>query len=150
MQKTHLLRTVAFVLAASSLLACGPRETPEQHLNRLRKAHEIVATGATTIHNDLGDPTLVVDLRVTNQSAERLDHLTIVVRVENADGVERLSRPVTLDLSTTRPGVGVQMAALIEGFELAEDYSDMVTVEITGDLTDEQLRSLPEFADLPQ
>lgn len=148
MQKNRLLRTAVFVLAASSFLACGPRETPEQHLNRLRKAHDIVPTGATTIFNALGDPTLVVDLRVTNQSAEKLDHLTIIVRVESADGAERLSQPVTLDLSTTRPGVGVQMAALIEDFELAED--DMVTVEITGDLTDEQLRSLPEFADLPQ
>ena len=83
-----------------------------------------------------------------NQSAERLDHLTITVRVEDADGVKRLSQPVTLDLSTTRPGVGVQMAAMIPGFELEE--SEMVTVEIAGDLTDEELRSLPEFADLPQ
>jgi hypothetical protein len=146
MQQPRFLRLAALVVAAATFCACGPRETPEQHLNRLRKAHDIVPTGATTVYNDLGDPTLVVDLRVTNQSDQKLNSLTVNVRVESADGSERIFHPVTLDLSSVRPGVGVQMAALVEGFELADD--DMVMVEIAGDMTDEELRALPEFADI--
>ena len=91
---------------------------------------------------------MVVDMRVTNQSAEPLGHLTILVRVEGIDGAEKLSHQATLDLTKTRPGVGVQLAALVDGFELAED--DMVTVEVEDGLSDEALRDLPEFADLPQ
>ena len=91
---------------------------------------------------------MVVDMRVTNQNAEPLGHLTIRVRVEGIDGAEKLSHLATLDLTKARPGVGVQLAALVDGFELAED--DMVTVEVEDGLSDEALRDLPEFADLPQ
>jgi len=148
MHQLRPLRFALLTLVAATLVACGPRETPEQHLNRLRKAHDIVPTGATTVRDKLGGAKLVVDLRVTNHSAEKLNSLTVNVRVEDVEGDERLFHPVTLDLSNTRPGVGVQMAAVIDDFELADD--DMVTVEIAGDLTDEELRGLPEFADIPK
>ena len=49
MKTSRLLRAAVLLLAGSSFLACGPRETPEQHLNKLRKAHDIVPTGATTV-----------------------------------------------------------------------------------------------------
>ncbi len=139
---------VVLILGALAVVGCGKRETPEEHLARLRRAHDIVPTGATTTFDKEGYPRLVVDLRVTNHSAERLDHLTVIVRVESSDGVERLSEPVTLDLSATRPGVGVQLAALIDNYGLADD--DQVFVEILNDLGPEELRALPEFGDLPQ
>ena len=149
MMKTRsLVSGIVLVLCATAILGCGKRETPEEHLSRLRRAHDIVPTGATTTFNEEGYPRLVVDLRVTNHSAERLDHLTVMVRVESTDGVERLAEPVTLDLSATRPGVGVQIAALIDNYGLADD--DQVFVEILNDLGPEELRALPEFADLPQ
>ncbi len=144
----NLSRFFLLILIALPLPACGPRETPEQHLSRIRRAHDIIPTGATTITGAEGMPRLVVDLRITNKSAEPLDHLTIRVRVESIEGQELLSTPVTLDLSGTRPGVGVQLAALIDDFSLGEE--DQVMVEIEDGLTPEQLRALPEFADLPQ
>ena len=147
MRFSTLSRIFLLAFITFSLLACGPRETPEQHLSRIRRAHDIIPTGATTVENAEGMPRLVVDLRITNKSAEPLDHLTIRVRVENIDGQELLSTPVTLDLSNTRPGVGVQLAALIDDFQLGEQ--DQVMVEIEDGLTPEQLRALPEFADLP-
>ena len=70
------------------------------------------------------------------------------MRVEDIEGRELLSTPVTLDLSKVRPGVGVQLAALIDDFRL--DEQDQVMVEIEDGLTPEQLRALPEFADLGQ
>jgi hypothetical protein len=144
----RVLSAVVVLGCTLAVMSCGKRETPEEHLARLRGAHDIVPTGATTTFDRDGNPRLVVDLRVTNHSAERLDHLTVNVRVEGADGGERISQPVTLDLSSTRPGVGVQLAALIDGYALADD--DQVFVEIPGGLTPEELRALPEFDDLPR
>ena len=143
-----LSRIFSLTLIALALVACGPRETPEQHLARIRRAHDIIPTGATTVENSEGLPRLVVDLRIANKSAEPLAHLTIRVRVEDIEGRELLSTPVTLDLSKVRPGVGVQLAALIDDFRLEEH--DQVMVEIEDGLTPEQLRALPEFADLDQ
>lgn len=148
MRFSTLSRIFSLTVIALSLVACGPRETPEQHLSRIRRAHDIIPTGATTVENAEGMPRLVVDLRITNKSAEPLAHLTIRVRVEDIDGKELLSTPITLDLSNVRPGVGVQLAALIDDFQLGDQ--DQVMVEIEDGLTPEQLRSLPEFADLPQ
>lgn len=148
MRISTLSRLVLLTLIAlPMLIACGPRETPEQHLARLRRAHDIIPTGATTVVNAEGMPRLVVDLRITNKSAEPLAHLTIRVRVENIEGDELLSTPITLDLSKARPGVGVQLAALIDDFQLSDE--DQVMVEIEDGLTPEQIRALPEFADLP-
>ena len=144
----NLSRFFLSILIALPLLACGPKETPEQHLARLRRAHDIIPTGAATVTDSQGMPRLVVDLRITNKSAEPLAHLTIRVRVEDMEGQELLSKPVTLDLSQARPGVGVQLAALIDDFSL--DEQDQVMVEVEDGLTPEQLRALPEFADLPQ
>ena len=143
-----LSRFVSLTLVALALVACGPRETPEQHIARLRRSHDIIPTGAATVENAEGMPRLVVDLRITNQTDEPLAHLTIRVRVENIEGQELLSQLVTLDLSHARPGVGVQLAALIDDFRL--DEQDQVMVEVEDGLTPEQLRALPEFADLSQ
>ncbi len=148
MRFSTLSRVSSLTLIAFALVACGPRETPEQHLSRVRRAHDIIPTGATTVENAEGVPRLVVDLRITNKSAEALAQLTIRVRVENIEGRELLSRRVTLDLSKVKPGVGVQLAALIDDFRL--DEQDQVMVEIEDGLTPEQLRALPEFADLDQ
>lgn len=142
---------IFFRLSASILLivlasACGPRETPEQHLARMRNGHEITPTGVIPSTDAAGEPRMIVDLRVTNKLVEKLNHLTILVRVTGADGSEKLLKPVTLDLSDCQPGVGAQMAAVIDGFALADD--DQVSVEIARNLSPEELRALPEFQDL--
>ena len=143
----RLSQYFSLALVTFALVGCGPRETPEQHLARLRRSHDIIPTGAATVTNSEGMPRLVVDLRITNQTDEPLAHLTIRVRVENIEGQELLSQLVTLDMAHARPGVGVQLAALIDDFGL--DEQDQVMVEVEDGLTPEQLRSLPEFADLP-
>jgi len=127
-------------------LACGRRETPEQHLARLRSGHDIIPTGVIPSTGEDGTPRIIVDLRVTNKTAEPLNHLTILVRVTGADGSEKLLKPVTLDLTGCRPGIGVQMAAIVNGFQLEED--DQVAVEIARNLSPEELRALPEFQDI--
>jgi len=134
------------LIATVSLTACGPKETPEQRLERLRYNHEIYPVGTTTLHDDEGNPTLLVDLNIANQGTEPLESLTVMVRVKGAGGVERLAERVTVPLDDLRPGIGRQQDVRIPGFALEED--DEITVEIEPNLTPEILRSLPEFADV--
>jgi len=134
------------ILLAVSAMGCGPRETPEQRLQRIRAAHEITPLGYTTIHDEEGNPTTVVDLRVVNRSAETLGHLTVMVRVIGPDGEVTSEKRATLDLSGARPGVGIQTAARIPGLEIGEE--DQVQVELETGLPPDVLRSLPEWNDL--
>lgn len=133
-------------LAVVATLACGPRTTPAQRLQKARLAHEIVPVGSTTVRAADGTPTLIVDLRVTNKGTVPLRHLTVMVKVHGEDGAEKVASRVTLDLGDATPGVGVQTAATLQGVEAAE--SDQVTVELESSLPPQVLEGLPEFADL--
>ena len=136
---------VALIVSVMSI-ACGPKETPEQRLERLRYNHEIYPVGTTTLHDEDGTPTLLVDLNIANQGTEPLTNLTILVRVRGGDGSERLAERVTVPLDDLRPGIGRQQDVRIKGFALEED--DEITVEIESNLPPEVLRTLPEFADV--
>ena len=146
MRRPALIVLLVALIATVSLTACGPEETPEQRLERLRYKHEIYPVGTTTLHDDEGNPTLLVDLSVANQGTEPLNSLTVMVRVKGADGVERLAERVTVPLDDLRPGIGRQQDVRISGFALEDD--DEITVEIEPNLSPEVLRSLPEFADV--
>ena len=80
-------RLVLFTVIAVACVSasCGPEETPEQKVERLRFNHEIYPVGTTTLHDDEGNPTLLVDLNVANQGTEPLPHLTVMVRVRGGD-----------------------------------------------------------------
>jgi hypothetical protein len=142
--------TVSFLLialiATVSLTACGPEETPEQKLERLRYKHVIYPVGTTTLHDEEGNPTLLVDLDIANQGTEPLTNLTVLVRVKDGFGNLRLEQRVAVPLDDLRPGIGRQQDVRIPGFALGED--DEITVEIEPNLTPEDLRTLAEFADV--
>ncbi len=141
-----VIALVAVPLVVALSLSCGPEETPEQELARLRDAHEIIPVGYTTITDPDGTPRMIVDLQVTNQGGEPLNALTVLVRVTGADGVERLARRVTLDLEGLRPGVGERRSAVVPGFAGSDD--DEVLVEIEAGLSPEDLHSLPEWQEV--
>jgi len=146
MRRFALFVPLITLVATGLLTSCGPDETPEQRLDRLRYNHEIYPVGTTTLHDEDGNPTLLVDLNIANQGTEPLSNLTVLVRVRGAGGVERLAQRVTVPLLDLRPGIGRQQDVRIPGFALEE--GDEITVEIEKDLSDEELRSLPEFADV--
>ena len=146
MRRPVFIAMLVALIATVLLNSCGPEETPEQRLERLRYNHEIYPVGTTTLHDDEGNPTLLVDLSVANQGTEPLTNLTILVRVRGAGGVERLSQRVTVPLRDLRPGIGRQQDVRIPGFALEDD--DEITVEIEKNLTVEELRGLPEFSDV--
>ena len=141
-------RTLATLITtlAVLLMGCGPKESPEQHLERLRLAHEITPVGYTTVQTPEGQPVTVVDLRVVNHSDEPLRHLTVMVRVVGPDGGITAEKRATLDLSGARPGVGIQTAAKIPGLEIGDE--DQVQVELESGLSPEVLHSFPEWTDL--
>ena len=146
MRRPTLVTLLIALIASVSLTACGPEETPEQRLERLRNNHVIYPVGTTTLHDEDGIPTLLVDLNVANQGTERLTNLTVLIRVRGGNGNERLVQRVTVPLDDLRPGIGRQQDVRIDGFALEED--DEITVEIEPNLSPEDLRSLPEFADV--
>jgi hypothetical protein len=143
--KKAMLITIA-VLAAVVLVGCGEKETPEQRVERLRYNHEIIPVATTTLFDAQGQPTLLVDLQVSNQGSEPLSKLTVLVRVFDATGGERTSRRVALDMSDVRPGVGARVSATLPGVELLE--GEEVTVTLETNLSPEDLHGLPEYAEV--
>ncbi len=143
----HLQRTAVLALVLLAAAGCGRRETPEQHLERLRFNHEIIPVGSTTLHRD-STPTLMVDLQIVNRGAEPLTKLTVLVTVKSADGAARLNQRCTIELDGVRPGVGERRPVMVPGFSLGD--SDEVMVEIERNLTADALRSLPEWVAVAQ
>jgi hypothetical protein len=140
------LTAVLALTTVLALTACGPEETPEQRLERLRYNHEIYPVGTTTLHDEEGKPTLLVDLNVANQGTEPLSALTVLVRVTDELGNEQLAERVTVPLDDLRPGIGRQIAVRVPGYELQE--GDELTVEIENSLPPETLQELPEWTDV--
>ena len=146
MRRSVLVVALISLTATVILCSCGPEETPEQKLERLRYNHEIYPVGTTTLDPDSDNPTLLVDLNVANQGTEPLSSLTVLLRVKDGSGNERLAQRVTVPLDDLRPGIGRQQDVRIPGFALGED--DEITVEIEPNLPPEVLRSLPEWSDV--
>jgi hypothetical protein len=140
------ITSVVIPVLVMALAGCGPRLTPVQRVEKMRLAHDIIPVGTTTVHDAEGNPTLVVDLRVTNKGVDRLPHLTVLVQVHDKNGIEKVSRRVTLDLTAATPGVGIQVAAKLPGVEAGDD--EQVTVQLESNLPPQVLKTFPEYRDV--
>jgi peptidoglycan hydrolase-like protein with peptidoglycan-binding domain len=134
------------VLTAVGLVGCRKEVPPEQRLAQIRYKHDIFPVAAKTMYDAEGSPTLLVDLQVANQGGVPLSMLTVLVKVLNPDGVVKNSERVTLDLEGVQPGIGARVSASLPGVELLDE--DEVTVELESNLSPEDLRQLPEFAEI--
>jgi peptidoglycan hydrolase-like protein with peptidoglycan-binding domain len=134
------------VLTAVGLVGCRKEVPPEQRLAQIRYKHDIFPVAAKTMYDAEGNPTLLVDLQVANQGGVPLSMLTVLVKVLNPDGVVKNSERVTLDLEGVQPGIGARVSASLPGVELLDE--DEVTVELESNLSPEDLRQLPEFAEI--
>jgi hypothetical protein len=146
MKSKSALLAMAAILSMVVPVGCGEKETPEQRVERLRYNHEIIPVATTTLFDVEGQPTLLVDLQVSNQGTEPLSKLTVLVTVFRADGGERDARRVTLDMSDVRPGVGARVSATLPGVELLE--GEEVTVTLETNLSPDDLHGLPEYAEV--
>ena len=146
MKKQSAILVAVAMLATIALAGCGEEETPEQRVERLRYNHEIIPVATTTLFDAEGQPSLLIDLQVSNQGTEPLSKLTVLVRVFDASGSERLADRVTLDMSGVRPGVGARVSGRLPGVELLE--GEEVNVELETNLTPDDLHGLPEWAEV--
>ena len=146
MRKNTILVSTVILVAVILLPGCGEEETPEQRIERIRYNHEIIPVAAKTLYDANGDPTLLVDLQVTNKGGDAVENLTILVQVFGIDGSEKSSERVTLDLAGVRPGIGARVSASLPGVELLDE--DEVRVELEANLPPEVLRGLPEFTEI--
>ena len=145
-RKIPMLAFVAIVGAVILLPGCGEEETPEQRIERIRYNHEIIPVAAKTLFDANGEPTLLVDLQVTNKGGDVVEQLTVLVQVFGADGSKKDSQRVTLDLPGIRPGIGERVSASLPGVELLDE--DEVRVELEANLPPDVLRGLPEFTEI--
>ena len=134
------------VLTAVAVVGCREEVPPEQRLAQIRYNHEIFPVATTTMYDADGNPTLLVDLQVANQGGVSLSMLTVLVKVVGPDGAVKNSERVTLDLEGVQPGIGARVSALLPGVEPLDE--DEVTVELESNLSPEDLRQLPEFAEI--
>lgn len=146
MRKNSMLALVAILAAVILLPGCGEKATPEQQLERIRYNHEIIPVAAKTLYDANGEPTLLVDLQVTNKGGDVLENLTVLVQVFGSDGLEKNSERVTLDLAGVRPGIGARVSASLPGVELLDE--DEVRVELEANLSPDILHGLPEFTEI--
>jgi len=143
MTRSPLVRALVGAVVAIAALACGPKETPEQKLEKIRLAHEIIPIATKSLTTPDGEPFVIVDLHVTNHGTVPLDSLTVLVRIRGEDGVEKAAERVTLDLTGVRPGVGAQRDVRVPGIELGEQ--DEVLVELETNVPPDVLHTLPEW-----
>jgi len=137
------------VLAALALVAmtfgCGPKETPEQRVSRLRMGYEVRPNGFQPRTGADGTPELALDLLVLNSGRESLGHLTFVLRVVGADGAERVRRAVSIDTSDLLPGVTSQVSAIARDVVVQE--GDQVLLELEPEPDARERATYPEYRD---
>jgi len=146
MRLQEVLALSIVVLIAVGLVGCRKEVPPEQRLAQIRYNHEIFPVAAKTMYDAEGNPTLLVDLQVANQGGVPLSMLTVLVKVLDPKGKIKNAERVTLDLEGVRPGIGARVSASLPGVELLDE--DEVTVELESNLSPEDLRQLPEFAEI--
>jgi hypothetical protein len=128
------------------LVACGPKESPEERITRLRLAHEVQPT-AVQVRQTPEGPQLVLDFLVVNKGREVLPTLTVKVIIVAANGQDRATHLVSLDTAQLRPGVASQLTALLRGETLQP--GEQVRVEVEGRVSPESRAHYPEFGGRP-
>lgn len=135
-----------FFLVVLWAAGCGPKETHEQRINRLRRAHQVIPTAVQNRTTAQGDQ-LVLDFSVVNTAREPLPLLTVKVIVVDSKGQDRATHLLSLNTGGLRPGVASQVTGFIPNEKLEEGES--VRVEVEGQVPSSQQATYPEFSKLP-
>lgn len=135
-----------FFLVVLWVAGCGPKETHEQRINRLRRAHQVIPT-AVQNRTTLEGSQLILDFTVVNTAREPLPVLTVKVIIVDANGEDRTTHLVSLETKDLRPGVASQVTGFLPDEKLGEGES--VRVEVEGQVPASQQEAYPEFGRLP-
>jgi len=132
----------ALLVLAFCFASCGPKETPEQRITRLRHAHQVQPTAVQVRQRPEG-PELVLDCTVVNTARESLPTLTVKVVVVDAKGHDRAIHLVSLPTGDLRPGVASLVTGYIPGETLAP--GEQVRVEVEGQVPESARSHYPEY-----
>ena len=132
---------VALALGAAS---CVPRETDVERVTRLRRSFRIEPNGYQARTAPDGTAEVVVSVLVVNGGRDGLDHLTLRVHVQGADGRDRASGTAVLDTARLVPGVTAQLTGIARRLEVAEGES--VLLELEDEPARESLAGYAEYA----
>lgn len=141
----HGVTVVTLALAALALPGCDePRkEKPFERVSRVRLQHKVAPNWHEMRKDHDGKPELVIDLAVTNTGKERLRHVTLLLHLRSFDNKNRITQPVTLDLTGLVPGIPGKLRLVVPGVEVRAGES--VFLEMQGQPTREQMRRYPEY-----
>jgi len=128
---------------AVALAACGPRETWEQSVTRVRGGYRIEPMGFRGMRDDDGSPVLDVDVLVVNTGRVSLRWLTLLVHVQGPDGRDRLARRAPVDVAMLLPGVTAGLTAVVRGVDL--NKGENVLLELEGEPPQDALAEYPEY-----
>ena len=129
------------------MVGCGPRETAEERVTRVRLQYEVEPDGFQPRWTTDGTPELVLSLRVVNRGTESLDAVTVLVRVVGPAGEERAVRRLPLDIRGLRPGVSEQLSGVLPGVEVRDGDTVLLEREVNPPLAERHL--FPEYAVAP-
>jgi len=139
-------RWIALALATGFILsACGggPEETFEERVSRLRYQYEIKPTAVQNVTLADGRPAVAVDLLAVFQGAEPLEYLTLVLEIQDENGVVRTTSRFTIDTRRLMRGVSDQVSASIPDIEVRE--GEHATVELEAEPPEELRGAYPEY-----
>ena len=136
------LGLVTLVLA---VVACGPRETPVQRVERLRQQYDVQPNGYQPRTGADGAPELILSMLVRNTGQKGLKELTLLVSVLGPGGKEAGQKRFTIDVSKLVPGVTSQISAVVPGLEVKP--GDSVTLELENAPPPEVRSQFPEFSE---
>lgn len=107
---------------------CGPDETFEERVTRLRHQYEIAPTAIQNVTASDWAPAVAVDLLVVPQGPDALEFLTLVLEIHDPDGELRATRRFTIETGGLVRGVTAQVSARVPDLEVRE--GEHATVEL--------------------
>ena len=122
MRRGHVVLVVVLIgLGAAMTLGCRqqPRkENPIARINRLRLGYRISANWYEMRTAKDGARELIMNLNARNTSKECLKQVTMLLRVVSGDRTNRLSQPLTLDVSNIPAEGSGQLEPVVRGVEV--------------------------------
>lgn len=95
-----------------------------------------------------GTPELVMSLRCSNTGKDSLKVVTLILHVRHFDGSERISQPLSLDVSKVEPGAqSVSLGeVVVSGVEVRD--GEQLALQMEDQPTEEQMKTYPEYREL--
>ena len=115
-----------------------------QRVDRIRRGYRIEPNGFQPRLAPDGTPEVVVSVLVANLGRETLDHVTLRVHLQGADGRDRASALAPLHTARLVPGVSAQLTAVARPLAVGGGESVLVELEDAPDVAG--LAGYPEYA----